>query len=98
MSTPNPIEAHIDNLLAQPNLAPETVRLLELAKEANATGKMPEIPKAEEEDPYQSDDYQRFAAKVAETCDAHDAPCDSCLAGGICDGPNTTRFDQEEDE
>jgi len=47
MSTPTPIEAHINNLLAQPNLAPETVRLLKLAKEANAAGKMPEIPNAE---------------------------------------------------
>ena len=40
------IEDHINNLLAQPGLAPETVRLLELAKEANQSGRMPEIPTA----------------------------------------------------
>lgn len=52
------------------------------------------IPK-EEEDPYQSEDYQRFVAEVAETCQAHDAPCDSCLAGGICDGPNRSHDHDE---
>lgn len=40
-----------------------------------------------EEDPYQSEDYQRFMAEVAKSCDAEDSPCDSCLAGGVCDGP-----------
>lgn len=38
-------------------------------------------------DPYQSEDYQRFVAQVAETCEADGRVCDSCLAGGICDGP-----------
>jgi len=41
-----------------------------------------------EENPYESEDYQRFVAKVAETCHATDSPCDACLAGGICDGEN----------
>lgn len=44
-SAPSPIETHINSILAQPGLTPETVRLLELAKEARATGKMPEIPR-----------------------------------------------------
>lgn len=39
------------------------------------------------DDPYDSPEYQQFVAKVAETCEADDKPCDSCLAGGVCDGP-----------
>jgi len=41
-----------------------------------------------EEDPYQSEDYQRFVALTAENCTADDKPCDACLAGGYCDGPS----------
>lgn len=33
-------------------------------------------------------EYQAFMNEVAATCDADDCPCDSCLAGGICDGPS----------
>ena len=43
---------------------------------------------AGEEDPFQSEDYQRFVAEVSKGCSADDCPCDSCLAGGICDGPS----------
>jgi hypothetical protein len=43
---------------------------------------------AEDVDPYQSEDYQRFMGEVAKTCDADDSPCDSCLAGAPCDGPS----------
>lgn len=39
------------------------------------------------EDPYQSEDYQKFVEEISKTCDADDSPCDSCLSGGICDGP-----------
>jgi len=46
-------------------------------------------------DPYESEDYQRFVVTVAETCKADDAPCDSCLAGGICDGPNRLHDEQD---
>ena len=49
---------------------------------------IPDQHPPKEEDPYQSEDYQRHVAKVAENCTADDAPCDSCLAGGICDGPS----------
>lgn len=45
------------------------------------------------EDPYDSPEYQEYVAKVAETCDADDKPCDSCLAGGMCDGPSEERED-----
>lgn len=44
---------------------------------------------AAEEDPHQTEDYQRHVAKAAEGCDAGDPPCDACLAGGVCDGPST---------
>lgn len=33
-------------------------------------------------------EYQAFMFEVAATCSADDRPCDSCLAGGICDGPS----------
>jgi hypothetical protein len=47
------------------------------------------VPGSEiEEDPYKSEDYQRFMTEVAKTCDADDSPCDSCLAGAPCDGPS----------
>lgn len=46
-----------------------------------------------QEDPYDSPEYQGYVAKVAETCDADDKPCDSCLAGGMCDGPSEERED-----
>lgn len=44
---------------------------------------------AAEEDPHQTEDYQRHVAKTAEGCEAGDPPCDACLAGGVCDGPST---------
>ncbi len=44
-----------------------------------------------EPDPYQTEDYQRYVAKVAETCESPNCPCDACLAGGICDGPTRSR-------
>jgi len=52
-----------------------------------------------EQDPFQSEDYQRFQAEMAKTCGADDAPCASCLAGGICDGPSEPRhcFDEQDD-
>lgn len=39
-------------------------------------------------DPYDSPEYHAFVEKVAEKCNATNPPCDACLAGGICDGPN----------
>lgn len=39
-------------------------------------------------DPYDTLEYQAFVATMAEKCIAADKPCDSCLAGGICDGPD----------
>lgn len=61
----------------------------------NAINLAHEAISKEEEDPYESEDYQRFVAQVAETCQAPDSPCDSCLAGGICDGPNRTHDHDE---
>lgn len=40
------IENQIKNILAQPNLAPETIQLLQMTIEANRSGKIPEIPRA----------------------------------------------------
>ena len=48
-----------------------------------------------DEDPYQSEEYQRFVESMAEYCHCaapHPRPCDGVLAGGPCDG-----FDNEPD-
>jgi hypothetical protein len=56
--------------------------------EAKGQG-LPTLPGSEiSEDPYQSEEYQRFMDDVAKTCHAEDSPCDSCLAGAPCDGPS----------
>jgi len=40
-----------------------------------------------EEDPFQSEEHQRFVAAMGEHCQcrAGDCPCDGVLAGGPCD-------------
>jgi len=56
-----------------------------------------------DEDPYQSEEYQRFVESMAEHCHCtpgHHRPCDGVLAGGICDDmqwENDDRGDQDED-
>lgn len=42
-------------------------------------------------DPLDDPEYQRFLAETANTCHAEDPPCDSCCAGGVCDGPRRYR-------
>ncbi len=39
----------------------------------------------DEEDPYQSEDYQRFLAECAKECTCSHDICDSVLAGGVCE-------------
>lgn len=39
----------------------------------------------QEEDPYQSEDYQRFLAECAKECTCSHDICDSVLAGGVCE-------------
>lgn len=44
-----------------------------------------------DEDPYQSEEYQKFVESMAEYCHCaapHPRPCDGVLAGGPCDGFN----------
>lgn len=55
-------------------------------------------PNTDLEDQRDDPEYQAFALEVAETCSADDRPCDSCLAGGICDGPSRTDDYFDEDE
>ncbi len=57
---------------------------------------LPRSPSAIEKDPFQSEEYQFFIAEMAKTCEADNGPCDSCLAGGSCDGPTRPNFDDEE--
>jgi hypothetical protein len=45
-------------------------------------------PQRGDEDPYQSEEYQKFVEIMVEDCHCHEAikPCDGVLAGGLCDG------------
>lgn len=75
-----------------PGIHPEAAALIEAARKVH-TGEATlqdviSTLRPQEEDPYQSEDYQRFVATCGEHCHAEDAPCDSCLAGGICDVPS----------
>ncbi len=38
------------------------------------------------DDPYQSDDYQKFLGEAAKHCHCDNDICDSVLAGGLCEG------------
>lgn len=40
-----------------------------------------------DEDPYQSEEYQKFVASMVKHCQcrANNCPCDGVLAGGPCD-------------
>lgn len=58
-----------------------------------------------DEDPYQSEEYQRFVESMVEYCHCaapHPRPCDGVLAGGPCDGfenePDYTLDDLEWEE
>lgn len=39
------------------------------------------------DDPYESEEYQKFVASMAKHCHcrANNCPCDGVLAGGLCD-------------
>lgn len=49
-------------------------------------------------DPYETDEYAKFVASMAAHChaDLQNRPCESCLAGGMCDG--TSRDTLTEDD
>jgi hypothetical protein len=47
-----------------------------------------------DEDPYQSEEYQKFVESMAQYCHCEPAcnrPCDGVLAGGLCDGMDWRR-------
>lgn len=71
----------IDKLM-QEDMAPETRLLLELAKKAQITGGMPQIP---ETNPYESEDYQRYVVECAKHCECSRDICESVLAGAPCE-------------
>lgn len=50
----------------------------------------------EEIDPHDTPEYDAYVEKCAATCDATDRPCGACLAGGICDGPDDDKDDDDE--
>ena len=53
-----------------------------------------------EEDPHQSEEYQKFVESMAQHCRcAKDRPCDGVLAGGICDDiqDDEDLFEDEDD-
>jgi len=86
----DPLLTSITALAQTPGIHPEAAALFEAAAKVH-TGEATlqdviNTLQPQAEDPYQSEDYQRFVATCAEHCHAADAPCDSCLAGGICDG------------
>jgi len=47
-----------------------------------------------DEDPYQSEEYQKFVESMVQYCHCceRNRPCDSVLAGGICDGVKESEF------
>lgn len=53
--------------------------------------------KWEEQDPYQSAEYQQFVESMVPHCHCHGQyrPCDGVLAGGMCDGSEDDREDGE---
>lgn len=53
---------------------------------------------ADEPDPYESPEYAAFVEKMAERCERQNGPCDGCLAGSICDGPDIHADEPEYDE
>lgn len=53
-----------------------------------------------DEDPYQSEEYQRFVEIMVAHCHCtpeHHRPCDGVLAGGICDNMQEENRDGDED-
>lgn len=48
------------------------------------------------DDPYASEDYQRYIAECVEHCECTDELCDSVLAGGLCE--MRIREDDDEDD
>lgn len=57
-------------------------------------------PKLVDEDPLQSEEYQRFVASMVEHCHCceRNRPCDGVLAGGPCDGVEDKDFEGSEDD
>lgn len=53
-----------------------------------------------DEDPYQSEEYQKFVESMAQYCHCEpigNRPCDGVLAGGLCDGMDWRRdYDYED--
>lgn len=49
-----------------------------------------------EQDPYQSDDYQRFLAECAKHCHCDYDICDSVLAGAPCEYRIRDQLDDDE--
>lgn len=50
---------------------------------------MTHAPPPKDEDPYKSEQYQKFVESMAQYCHCEPAsnrPCDGVLAGGLCDG------------
>lgn len=58
----------------------------------------PELPK--DEDPYKSEEYQRFVESIVPECHCAERyrPCDGLLAGGLCDGLTDERLDDDRDD
>lgn len=66
----------------------------------SASELLPPSGSAPDEDPFQSEEYQRFVAAMAEHCQcrAGDCPCDGVLAGGPCDMIQDDPNDRLEDD
>lgn len=54
------------------------------------------------EDPYQSEEYQRFVDSMFHECHCKESnrPCDGVMVGGLCDGieEEPERYEDEEEE
>jgi hypothetical protein len=53
--------------------------------------------KAEEQDPYETEEYQRFVASMVPHCHCRESnrPCDGVLAGGVCDNQQEDEHDED---
>lgn len=53
---------------------------------------------AEEADPYESEEYQKFVASVADQCTCKGPVCGGVLAGGLCDNLGHDEIDLEDED
>lgn len=68
-------------------------------EEPKSAESLPNPPK--DEDPYHSEDYQKFVESMVEHCHCMpygNRPCDGVLAGGLCDDMREVRNEDQCDD